>query len=61
MESLHPSDRVETAEPGPWSKPASHRDAQVWKDIEAETGFTSYADYLEFYQDIHPDFRDKLH
>ena len=60
MESLHNSNQAETAEPGPSSQPASYRDAQVWKDIEAETGFASYADYLEYHMDVRPDFRSKL-
>ena len=60
MESLHNSNRAETAEHGPSSQPASYRDAQVWKDIEAETGFASYADYLEYYEEVRPDFRSKL-
>ena len=60
MESLHTSNQAETAEPGPSSQSASYRDAQVWKDIEAETGFASYEDYLEFYRDTRPDVGYKL-
>ena len=60
MESLHNSNLAETAETGPSSQPASYRDAQVWKDIKAETGFASYEDYLEFYMDIRPGFDSKL-
>ena len=60
MGSLYNSSQAETEESGPSSQPASYRDAQVWKDIEAETGFSSYADYLEFYKDIRPHFHSKL-
>ena len=60
MESLHNSSQAETAEPEPPSQPASYRDEQVWKDIEAETGFASYEAYLEYYKDAHPDFETKL-
>lgn len=65
MDSLPSEDHPETAEPGPSSeRPSSQRpsykDAQVWKDIEAETGFASYADHLEFYRDVRPDFGDRL-
>ena len=60
MESLHNSNQAETAESGPLSPLASYRDAQVWKDIEAETGFASYEDYLEYYKEVQPGFREKL-
>lgn len=60
MESLPPADHTETAEPEPASRPSSYRDAQVWKEIEAETGFASCADYLDFYKDVRPDFKDLL-
>lgn len=65
MDSLPSEDHPETAEPGPSSeRPSSERpsykDAQVWKDIEAETGFASYADCLRFYRDVRPDFGDRL-
>ena len=60
MESLPPADHTETAEPEPASKPPSYRDAQVWKEIEAETGFASCADYLDLYKDVRPDFKDLL-
>ncbi len=61
MESLHhDTHTAEAAEPEPSSEPASYKDAQVWKDIEAETGFASYTDYLEFYQNIRPDFVDRM-
>ena len=60
MESLDTSNQAETAEPGPSSQPASYRNTQVWKDIEAETGFTSYEDYLKYYEDAHPKFKFKL-
>ena len=58
--SLDISDQAETAEPGPSRQPALYRDAQVWKDIKAETGFTSYAEYLEYYVKVRPDFSGKL-
>ena len=60
MDPLHPPDHTEVAEPGPSRKPPSYKDAQVWKDLEAETGFASYADYLEFYKDVRPDFGRRL-
>ena len=60
MESLHPSDLTETAEVGLSSQPSTYKDAQVWKDLEAETGFAACADYLEYYKDIRPDFEDRL-
>ena len=60
MESPHNSNQAETAEPRPLSQPASYRVAQVWKDIEAETGFASYEDYLEFYRDTRSDVGYKL-
>lgn len=56
MESLHTLDNIQTADSGSSSKSASYRDAQVWKDIEAETGFASYADYLGYYSDVRQDF-----
>lgn len=59
MESLHTPDNIQTAESGPSSKPASYKDAQVWKDIEAETGFASYADYLDYYSGVRPSFEFK--
>ena len=55
MSFLHPAGQAEPAEPGP-----SYKEDQVWKDLEAETGFASCADYMEFYKDIRPDFRDRL-
>ena len=60
LESLPPADYTETAEFESASKSPSYRDAQVWKEIEAETGFASYADYLDFYKDVCPDFEDLL-
>ena len=61
MESLHnDTQAAEPTELGPSSEPASYKDAQIWKDIEAETGFASYTDYLEFYQNIRPDFVDRM-
>ena len=61
MESLHDDTQAaEATEPEPSSEPASYKDAQVWKDIEAETGFASYIDYLEFYEKIRPDFVDRM-
>lgn len=59
MESLHTPDNIQTAGLEPSSRSASYRDAQVWKDIEAETGFASYADYLEYYSDLQPAFINK--
>ena len=47
METLHSRDQIETAEPGHSTESQFYKDAQVWKDIEAETGFASYVDYLE--------------
>ena len=55
MNFLHPEGQAEPAEPG-----LSYKEDQVWKDIENETGFASCADYMEFYKDIRPDFRDRL-
>ena len=60
MESLHTLDHVETTRLARSSQPASYRNAQVWKDIKAETGFASYEDYLEFYKDVRPDCLHKL-
>ena len=60
IESLYISNQVEIAEPGFLSQPASYKDAQVWKDIEAETGFTSYEDYLWFYKDVRRDIDQTL-
>ena len=60
MESLPPADHTETAEPEPASESPSYRDAQVWKEIEVETGFASCADYLDLYKDVRPDFKDLL-
>ena len=60
MESLHNPNQAETAGPGPSSQRTSYRDAQVWKDIKAETGFASYEEYMEFYEDVRPDFDYKL-
>ena len=60
MESLHTSDQASTWESDSSSERASYRNAQVWKDIEAETGFASYEDYLEFYRDVRPDLYNKL-
>ena len=60
MESLPTQDHTETVEPGPSSAPPSYRDAQVWKDLEAETGFASCADYMDYYKDVRPDFKERL-
>ena len=60
MRSLRKSTKVETGELGPSSQPSSYKDAQVWKEIEAETGFASYEDYLKYYKDVHPDLAEKL-
>ena len=60
MESLHALDHTETTIPAHSSQPHAYRDAQVWKDIEAETGFASYEDYLDYHMDLRPDFEDKL-
>ncbi len=61
MESLHDDNQAgEAAEPGPSSKPASYKAAQVWKDIEAETGFASYTDYLYTYQSNFPDIDKRI-
>lgn len=57
--SPHP-DPPESAEPEQSSRPPSYKDAQVWRDLEAETGFASCADYLQCYKDVRPDFRDRL-
>ena len=50
----------ETAETEYSSQPALYREAQVWKDIKAETGFASYEDYLKFYKHLRPAFDVKL-
>ena len=47
-------------EPGPSRPRPSYKDNRVWRDIEAETGFASCADYMEYYQDIRPDFKARL-
>lgn len=60
MDSLPPANPPETAEAGPSSERPSYKDTQVWKDIEAETGFASCADYLEFYKDVRGDFVYRL-
>lgn len=60
MSPLHPEGQSESAEPGPSHQRPSYKDDQVWKDIEAETGFASCADYMEFYKDIRPDFTARL-
>lgn len=60
MDSLAPSDQAETTEAGPSEEPASYKDAQVWRNLEAETGFASYTDYLDYYKDVRPNFQDKL-
>ena len=59
-ESLHALDHTETTSSAHSSQPLAYRDAQVWKDIEAETGFASYADYLKYYKDLGFDFGQKL-
>ena len=62
MESqpLPPQETTETGEPGPSSEAPAYKNAKVWKDLENETGFASCADYLEFYQDVRPDFEGLL-
>ena len=50
MNSLHPEGQPEPAEPWPSRQRLSYKDDQVWKDIEAETGFSSCADIMEFYK-----------
>ena len=60
MESLHTLDHIETIGSAHSSQPASYRDAQVWKDIQAETGFASYDDYIDYYSDLRPDLYNKL-
>ena len=60
MNPLHATDNTDRAEPGPSTAPSSYRDAQVWKDLEAETGFASCADYMKYYKDVRPDFKDRL-
>lgn len=52
MDSLPTLDHTRTAEPDLPGAPPSYRDAQVWKDLKAETGFASCADYLEYYNDV---------
>ncbi len=47
-------------EPGPPSEAPAYKNAQVWKDLENETGFASCADYMEFYQGVRPDFKGRL-
>lgn len=56
MGSLHTLNDIQTAASGPSRKSASYRDAQFWKDIIAETGFASYADYVEYYGDFWLEF-----
>lgn len=53
-------DHTETAEPGPSRESPAYKDAQVWKDLEVETGFASCTDYMEFYKNVRPDFKDRL-
>ena len=60
MNSLHPEGHTEPAEPGPSRQRPSYKHDRVWRDIAAETGFASCADYMEFYKDIRPDFRALL-
>lgn len=60
MEPLPHPDPPESAEPEKSSRPPSYKDAQVWRDLEAETGFASYADYLQFYKDVRLDFPSRL-
>ena len=60
MNSLHPNGHTGLANPGPSHPQLSYRDYRVWRDIEAETGFASCADYMDFYKDIRPDFRARL-
>ena len=43
-----------------WPEPCLYRDAQVWKDIEAETGFASYEDYVVYYSHVRPDLYKKF-
>ena len=57
MESVHSSEDTES---GHSSQPALYREAQVWKDIKAETGFASYEEYLKFYKHVRPDCDIKL-
>ena len=38
----------------------SWKDAQCWKDVKAETGFSSYVEYLESLQEGGPQFKDLL-
>lgn len=61
MEPLPHPEPPESAEPEQSSRPPSYKDAQVWRDLEAETGFASCADYLQFYKDVRPDFRLRLY
>lgn len=60
MDSLHTADHTETAEPRPSSERPTYKDAQVWRELEAETGFASCADYMEFFEDVRPDFKKRL-
>ena len=60
MESLDNLDDAETTNSSHSSQPAAYRNAQVWKDIEAETGFASYEDYLEYYKDVQHDILMKM-
>ena len=48
------------AEAWPSSESPSYKDAQVWKDLEAETGFDSCIDYLEFYKNVRHGFKGRL-
>ena len=39
---------------------ASSRDAKVWRDLEAETGFRTYTEYLEQYTQTRPQYLELL-
>lgn len=40
--------------------PLQVENAQIWKDVEAETGFVSYIDYLEASKDVRPELSGLL-
>ena len=42
------------------SESQSYKNAQVWKDLEAETGFDSCIDYLEYFKNARHGFRGRL-
>lgn len=60
MEPLHPPAHNDMTEAWPVSESQSYKDAQVWKDLKAETGFASCIDYLELYKDVRLGYKKRL-